>query len=307
MTHHLLNLLHANKTMKTLLPPTLACLIAITCALSRITSGDETPGHPAGATPVTKVEWGPLNPARGDKGPKAGNLWRDRAASGPSGFLVRFADGFASPPHIHNVTYRGVVISGQVHNDDPKAETMWMPPGSFWTQPAGEVHITSAQGGNVMAYIEIEDGPYLVLPEDESFDRGERPVNLHASNIVWQDASNTTWIDPTAAPDAANGPKIAFLWGNPQGGQRNGSLVKLPAGFEGEIRSQGSSLRAVVIQGHPNHHGPDATDDTTMEPGSYFSSGDAATLRIACDADEPCIIYIRSEGSFEVVSSQSSH
>lgn len=82
------------------------------------------------------VKWGPLNPARGDKGPKAGNLWGDRTGSGPSGFLVRFADGFASPPHIHNVSYRGVVIDGLVHNDDPNADDMWMPAGSFWTPPS---------------------------------------------------------------------------------------------------------------------------------------------------------------------------
>ena len=55
-------------------------------------------------------------------------------------------DGFSSPPHIHNVTYRAMVIKGLVHNDDPEAENMWMPPGSFWTQPAGEAHITSAKG-----------------------------------------------------------------------------------------------------------------------------------------------------------------
>lgn len=80
------------------------------------------------------VQWTPLNPARGDQSPQAGTLWGDRTNSGASGFLVQFVDGFSSPPHIHNVTYRGVVISGLIHNDDPKAEKMWMPEGSFWTQ-----------------------------------------------------------------------------------------------------------------------------------------------------------------------------
>ncbi len=83
------------------------------------------------------VEFIPLNPARGELGPKAGKLWGDIRADVPSGVLVKFVDGFESPPHIHNITYRAVVISGAVHNDDPAAEKMWMEPGSFWTQPPG--------------------------------------------------------------------------------------------------------------------------------------------------------------------------
>lgn len=90
------------------------------------------------------VDWQALNPARGEMSPRAGTLWGDRNAEVPTGFLAKFRDGFSSPPHIHNVTYRAVVISGGIHNDDPEAERMWMGSGSFWTQPKGEVHITSA-------------------------------------------------------------------------------------------------------------------------------------------------------------------
>jgi hypothetical protein len=103
-------------------------------------------------TRFADIEWGYLNPARGDAGPRAATLWGDRTANVASGFLVKFKDGFSSPPHIHNVTYRGVVISGLVHNDDPKAENMWLPAGSFWTQPAGESHITAAIGKNNIAF-----------------------------------------------------------------------------------------------------------------------------------------------------------
>ena len=150
---------------------------------------------PAEVVRAPQVAWGALNPARGDKGPRAGNLWNDRTKEEASGFLVRFADGFSSPPHIHNVTYRGVVIQGLVHNDDPDAGEMWMPPGSFWTQPAGEVHITAAKGGDAMAYIEIDQGPYLVLPKEKAFDKGERPVNVVPSNVVWLSGSESNWVD----------------------------------------------------------------------------------------------------------------
>ncbi len=250
---------------------------------------------------ISEVEWGFLNPARGDQGPRAGNLWGDRTTPGPSGFLVEFVDGFSSPPHIHNVTYRGMVISGTVHNDDPNAEEMWLPKGSFWTQPAGGVHITSAQSSKNMAYIEIEDGPYLVLPPEEAFDNGERPVNVDKSNFVWLDASNIVWLDRPGMPASANGPKVAFLWGKPQEGELNGTLVKLPTGFTGNIHSQGSTFRAVVIEGKPKYRVPGETDVKTMEPGSYFGSNGESMHQVSCEVGEECIIYVRMEGKFDVV------
>ena len=253
---------------------------------------------------MSEVEWGPLNPARGDQSPRAGTLWGDRTNSGPSGFLVEFVSGFSSPPHIHNVTYRGVVISGLIHNDDPNAEDMWLPVGSFWTQPAGEVHITAAEDSNNLAYIEIDEGPYLVLPAEEAFDNGERPVNVDESNIVWLDASDITWVDQPETQAFENGLKMAFLWGKPQDGQLNGTLVKLPPGFTGELHSNGSTLRAVVIQGQPSHRLSGETKVNSLKPGSYFGSEGEIVHQVSCEAEEECIIYMRTEGKFNIIPTQ---
>ena len=242
---------------------------------------------------TSEVKWEQLNPARGDKSPKAGTLWGDRNGTGPTGFLVKFVDGFSSPPHIHNVSYRGVVISGLIHNDDPDAADMWLPTGSFWTQPKGEVHITAAKGSTNVAYIEIEQGPYLVLPTEEAFDSGERPVNVDASNIVW--------IDQPGIPASADGPKVAFLWGNPQDDQLNGTLVKLPAGFTGKIDSHGSTFRAVVIKGQPQYQVPGETDVKTLEPGSYFTSMGESVHQVSSKAGEESIIYVRTDGKYDVI------
>lgn len=251
---------------------------------------------------ASEVEWTPLNPARGDSSPQAGTLWGDRAGSPQTGFLVKFADGFSSPPHIHNVTYRGVVISGQIHNDDPEAEPMWMPSGSFWTQPAGEVHITAAKGEMNMAYIEIDHGPYLVWPPEKATDNGERPVNVHESNLVWLDAASTTWIEGSEGASAAGGAKIAFVWGKPESGETNGTLLKLPAGFSGEIRSDGAALKAVVIKGQAVVRGSGAGESKTLDPGSYFSSEGTASHQIQLNDKQESILYLRAEGRFKVVS-----
>lgn len=251
------------------------------------------------SVPLSKVEWGALNPARGAAGPRAGNLWGDRTGKGTTGFLVKFADGFSSPPHIHNVTYRGVVISGLVHNDDPEAAEMWMPPGSYWTQPAGEVHITAARGENVMAYIEIESGPYRVMPADEASDNGERPVNIDASNIVWLDASNCTWIGHASNPASPEAAKIAFLWENSRGDR--GTLVKLPAGFTGRIES-GSSFRAIVIEATPELRVEGEADGNTIQPGDYFGSEEGGKVfQLSNETGMDCIIYVRTGGKFEIV------
>ena len=252
-------------------------------------------GAPVKVVLTSEVNWEQLNPARGDKSPKAGALWGDRAGSGASGFLVKFADGFKSPPHIHNVTYRAVVIGGAIHNNAPDAGKTWMPPGSFWTQPAGGVHVTAAKGDNALAYIEIEEGPYLVLPVAEAFHSEDKPVYLDASSIAW-----VTQPQVTAS---AYWPRTAALWGYPQGNQPGGTLVSLPAGFTGAIRSRGSTFRAVVIRGRPVHQAPGKNEIKTMEPGSYFSSEGKSAHLISSGVEE-CIIYVRAERGFSIISAQ---
>lgn len=232
--------------------------------------------------PISEIEWGALNPARGDQSPRAADLWGDRKAPGATGFLVKFVDGFSSPPHIHNVTYRGVVIGGNIHNDDPDAAKMWMSTGSYWTQPAGHVHITAAQGDGNIAYIEIGDGPYLVRPTQQAFATDEKPINMDASNVVWI--------------DHAHGTQIAYLWGAPNGEGPSGVLLRLPAGFDGAIRQRGGTLRAVVVEGSVAVFGSSDGRAAVLDPGSYFGGEGAASHRVSCGAAAGCVVYVRSDG-----------
>ncbi|MEP2026339.1 MAG: DUF4437 domain-containing protein [Reichenbachiella sp.] len=259
------------------------------CAMNTLAQGDKSSTT---LLLAEDIQWSPLNPARGDNSPQAGTLWGDRNSTDPTGFLVEFKEGFSSPAHIHNVTYKGIVISGLVHNDDPNAESMWMPAGSFWTQPAGEGHITAAKGKKNVAFIEIEEGPYLVKPTDQAFDNGERPVNVDQSNIVWLDASNIKWIDQNS-----DGVKVAFLWGKPANDELNGSLIKLPAGFNGEILSSGGSLKAVVIQGSPQYR--TKKKNQTIAPGSYFGSKGKTSHQIS--SQDESTIYVRTIGQYEII------
>ena len=279
-------------TMRTKLALALLGFAATACNSQRIAPDESTSETASRVVSISDVEWGPLNPARGKNGPKAADLWGDRTHGGPTGFLVEFVDGFESPPHIHNVSYRGVVISGLAHNDDPNAGEMWMPAGSYWTQPKGAVHITSAKGRLNRAYIEIEDGPYLVHPVADEFQTDEVPINVDVSNLVW--------LDPQGATVASGGAKVAYLWGDSANDQLNGALIKLPSGFRGVLRSHGSSLRAVVIAGQPQYG--QAGESRTLEPGSHFSSDGACAHRISSGTE--CLLYLRANGRFDLVSEQ---
>ncbi|MBE9032374.1 DUF4437 domain-containing protein [filamentous cyanobacterium LEGE 11480] len=271
----------------------LVSIVAVGCTSIQVASNNTTKAASAKVLLASEVQWEKLNPARGDKSPQAGTLWGDRMGTVPTGFLAKFVDGFSSPPHLHNATYRAVVISGLIHNDDPDAVPMWMSKGSFWTQPKGEVHITAAKGKTTVALVEIDKGPYLVLPPEKAFDSGERPINVDASNIMW--------VDPHGMSASANSPKLAYLLGNLQDGQSNGTFVKLPAGFKGEIRSYGSIFRAVVITGEPQYFG---TNTQTLEPGSYFSSKGESVHQISSNAGKESIIYVRTNGRYKITASE---
>lgn len=225
------------------------------------------------------IKWGYLNPLRGDKSPGAADLWGDRTKDTATGMLVRFNKGFSSPPHIHNISYRGVVIKGLLHNDDPSASRLWMPPMSFWTQPAGEDHITAAYDESNLIYLEIDSGPYLVKPSSELFSNGEFPINLHESNMVWQSKSaGTPHVEET------------LLWGSTEKGQLGGSLLRFSDSFNGQLKTRAQEFRAVVIAGTVNYK-KKHDDVKSLSQGSYFDSSGIYAHSVSIE--KGTVIYLR--------------
>lgn len=242
----------------------------------------------------SEIKWEQLNPARGDKSPLAGTVWGNRKGAVSTGFLAKFVDGFSSPPHIHNVTYRAVVIKGLIHNDNPKAENMWMPTGSFWTQPHGEGHITSAKGEENIAYVEIDNGPYLVKPTTEAYNTKERPINIDKSNVIWLNSSRTNWVAPNCKAE------ISFLWESKNNDDLKGLFVKVPTKFSGKIRSNGNVFHAIVIEGNPSYQMPNDAKEIALDPTSYFSSKGIAVHLLANKNKSESIIYIRTNGQIKL-------
>lgn len=244
--------------------------------------------------PSTAITWSALNPARGDKSPQAGDLWGNRTQEGATGFIVKFVDGFASPPHIHNVSYRAIVLEGLIHNNGPKSKIEWMPRGSFWTQPAGEAHITAANGAS-SAYVEIDAGPYLVHPIQDAFDNKEETINLNINDIVWLDVPTST-----STPKSVSKVKRTTLW---EQKHRTGQLIKLPVGFKGAIKSKGEEFHAVVIAGVFSYNMPDTNESISLDAGSYFTSTEPFYHSITTTTET--ILYIRSNDTIAVESTNS--
>ncbi|MCG8578615.1 MAG: DUF4437 domain-containing protein [Bacteroidales bacterium] len=236
------------------------------------------------------IKFIPLNPARGDKAPQAGAIYGNIRDTVATGYIGKFKDGFSSPTHIHNVTYRAIVMNGDLHNADENAPKMWMPTGSAWIQPKGQLHITAAQGENAMAYIEIDSGPYLVWPVYKNFQSDGKPINIHASNMIYLGKNESKLIDDNC--DA----QIAFTWKKKNG--ENGYLLKLPEEFKGKIHSKGSIFYGIIINGNVAYTMPNTNTAENLDQGSHFKSTAEAIHNIS--TKEEALIYIRTNGRFMI-------
>ncbi|WP_111980388.1 DUF4437 domain-containing protein [Algibacillus agarilyticus] len=286
------------KTLSSVVLSAIALQLSSTAVFASSMLAENT-AESASSTVVTAsdIKWGYLNRLRGDKSPGAAELWGDRTQNVATGMLVKFNKGFYSPPHIHNVSYRGLVIDGLMHNDDPNAAEMWLPQGSFWTQPAGEDHITAASGQANLIYLEIDSGPYLVKPSKASFNNGEKPINVHTSNMVWLKGDDVAFVKPNS------GVEVSPLWGSTIAGELGGTLVKLPADFSGELAVDADEFRVVVIKGSVQYQtaqlkSAQAKSVTDLTSGSYFYS--KGTFSHQVTSSEQTIIYIRTNGRFTV-------
>lgn len=98
--------------------------------------------------------------------------------------------------------------------------------------------------------------------------------------------------------------ETTFLWGNHQDEELRATLVKLPAGYKGEIKNLSDNFRAVVITGTIAHQVKDSKYINLLEAGSYFGAKKDATHTINVKDDEEAVIYMRTNGEFEVTKTE---
>ena len=108
----------------------------ILCFLLAAVSGPARGADSIILSPVSDLEW-QTNP----RGASFSYPWKENG--GRHGDVVRFPAGFDSGPHTHTVSYRGVVIQGELMNPAKgKSTSVRLPPGSTWFVAGGVVHST---------------------------------------------------------------------------------------------------------------------------------------------------------------------
>ena len=93
---------------------------------------------------------------------------------------------------------------------------------------------------------------------------------------------------------------MAFLWGSVEGNGKNGTFVKLPPGYAGELSTSAPLMRVVTIQGQASIQLSGESDTHSLAPGSYFGSKGEAMHQLSCDSDEECILYLHTEGKYHL-------
>jgi len=80
----------------------------------------------------------------------------------------------------------------------------------------------------------------------------------------------------------------------------NGSMIKLPAGFKGEISTDASEFRAVIIAGAVNYNPSEQNKAQNLSAGSYVESNGRFAHSLENNSDKPATIYIRTNSKYQV-------
>ncbi len=78
----------------------------------------------------------------------------------PSAFFIRVPPGFTSPKHRHTSAYFGVVLEGLVKNGPDVELAPELPAGSYWSQKAGEEHVTACLAKTPCLSFIVYEGPF---------------------------------------------------------------------------------------------------------------------------------------------------
>lgn len=118
---------------------------------------------------IEDLDWIVEYPDRSDS-PRIAIVSGDPATT-PISMLIRMAPG-ALPMHHHTASYQAVVVSGSMKHwaqGETEANAPVLGPGSWWSQPGGEVHTDACvePAGECMLYVH-SDGPLDTILADAS-------------------------------------------------------------------------------------------------------------------------------------------
>jgi hypothetical protein len=128
--------------------------------------------------------------------------------AGAHGTFGIFGAGAASPPHTHSGGYYGVVVAGEMNNPfGTEASPPTLRPGSFWSVPADEQHITACLSAEqecrffFHADSALDFFPIPALNEEPGSDARSIPVeSLSFEDLAPYGGATVVWGDPAVGP-----------------------------------------------------------------------------------------------------------
>ena len=106
--------------------------------------------------------------------------------------------------------------------------------------------------------------------------------------LIWLNDSDLNWVLHKEVT-------VAFLWGQLAAQQANGTLVRLPQGFNGQIVTHADEFRAVVIKGQVAHK---RASNKHLSKGSYFGSRGSFVHHIS--TVQEATLYLRHSGKYQI-------
>ena len=120
--------------------------------------------------------------------------------------------------------------------------------------------------------------------------QGKAPVFMPAASLVWAP------LDPAGAP----GVMSVDVWGDHTKGAFGG-FTKFPAGFQTPLHTHTSDYKIVVVSG-TFLQGPEGKPVVLLGPGSYLvQPGGSYRHTTGCDKASECVVFIQSEGKFDLL------
>lgn len=206
--------------------------------------------------------------------------------SGAHGTFGIFGEGATSPPHTHTETYYGVVLSGQMNNpfgteDAPPTLT----PGSFWSVPADEQHVTACLSPDQECRFFFHSGSaFDFLPIDELTEpRGDDARAIPVGELDFER------FRPYAG--------AAEVWGDPDTG---------PFGLIARARTRSfvrwsthrEAFTMVPVAGRSFIISPSGV--ARVSAGDLIEVGANTPHALVCQRGDDCLYYLFGNGPLEV-------
>jgi quercetin dioxygenase-like cupin family protein len=236
-----------------------------------------------------ELQWAPVVPEAGDKGPMAAPLWGDMKTEA-NGMFVKLPAADKGMLHTHSGGFHALGVTGMTYQQDG-GKVHPLAQGSYWFGPANAPHMNACPGKTpCILFAHFNDSKFDIAPAKAV--KGAK-VDAKAVEKTLKAAKWTPFDDKNP-----KGTSWSPLWGDSQS-EPSGLYIKVPAGNAPFWHIHKADYHAVVLAGTLNNieSGSEAKD---LPVGSYYMQPGGNKHTTNCKAGGPdCIVYVYMTGPMD--------